>query len=106
MTLWARHLLAKSGSIDPLSIGEIRQFFSHLWNQTKKPFGISNNQKEQFLTCISEAAGLSRQDVSGALGHTFEALFSTLEEEFANVSPGALELKYVEGFFLLARVTE
>lgn len=102
LTLWARQILAVSGSVEPLSIDQVRQFFSHLWGQIEKPFCVSNEKKEQFLAWISETAGLPADVVSETLGQTFETLFRTLEEEYANVSPQALELKYVQGFFLLA----
>ena len=94
-----------SGRVEPLSIEQIRQFFRHLWGRQEKPFQVSNEKKEQFLAWISETAGLSVIDVSETLGRTFETLFRTLEEEYANVSPRALELKYVQGFFLLAPET-
>jgi hypothetical protein len=110
LTLWVRQILALSGSveplsIDPLSINQVRQFFNHLWGHQEKPFRVSNEKKEQFLAWISETAGLPAYDVSATLGQTFETLFRTLEEEYANVSPRALELKYVQGFFLLAPET-
>ncbi len=110
LTLWARQILAVPGrveplSIDPLSIDQIRQFFRHLWGQQEKPFHIANEKKEQFLAWISKTANLSEYDVSKTLGRTFEALFGDLEEEYANVFPQELELKYVEGFFLLAPET-
>ena len=110
LTMWARQILAVSGSvaplsIDPLSIDQVRQFFSHLWGQQEKPFRVSNEKKEQFLAWISETAGLPEYDVSATLGQTFETLFRSLEEEYANVAPRALELKYVHGFFLLAPET-
>ncbi len=115
LTLWARRILAVSGSIappssdprsiDPLSIDQVRQFFSHLWGQPEKPFRVSDEKKEQFLAWISETAGRPAHDVSETLGQTFESLFRTLEEEYANVAPRALELKYVQGFFLLAPET-
>ena len=110
LTLWARQVLSVSGSIeplssDPLSIDQIRQFFSHLWGQPEKPFHVSNEKKEQFLAWVSETAGLPAYDVSETLGPTFETLFKALEEEYANVFPQTLELKYVQGFFLLAPET-
>lgn len=101
LTLWARSILSISGSLDPLSIEQIRRFFSHLWGQSKKPYRISNNHKEQFLAWVAETAGMAQQDVSKTLGQAFETLFRALEEEYANVSSRTLELKYVQGFFLL-----
>ncbi|MCP3953223.1 MAG: hypothetical protein GY697_13545 [Desulfobacterales bacterium] len=102
LTLWARRVLAVSETIDPLSIEQVRQFFSHLWGQQEKPYRVSNEKKEQFLAWISETAGLPEYEVSESLGQTFETVFRTLEEEYANVLPQTLELKYVQGFFLLA----
>ncbi len=106
LTLWVHQILAVSGNVaplssDPLSIDQVQQFFSYLWGQQEKPFRVANEKKEQFLAWISETAGLPEYDVSKTLGRTFEALFRTLEEEYANVSPRKLELKYVQGFFLL-----
>ena len=105
LTLWARRILGVSGSVAPVTIEQVRQFFSHLWGQQEKPFRISDEKKEQFLAWISETAGLPAYAVSEALGQTFETLFRTLEEEYANVAPRNLELKYVQGFFLLAPET-
>ena len=102
LTLWLRHTLEVTGDIEPLSIEPIREFFSYLWGQSEKPHHISNRRKEQFLAWAAKEAGLEETVVSESLGRTFESLFKTLEEEFGNVSPGALELKYVQGFFLLA----
>ena len=101
LTLWARHLLAISGSLAPLAIGPIRQFFENLWEQPEKPFRVTVQKKEAFLAWIAAAAGQPEHKVSEALGRTFEMLFGVLEEEYANVEPEKLELKYVQGFFLL-----
>jgi hypothetical protein len=101
LTLWARHLLDLSGSVAPLTIDQIRQFFDQLWDQKQRPYKITNSRKEAFLAWIADTAGRSEHDVSTVLAPSFESLFNTLEEEYANVAPQALELKYVQGFFLL-----
>jgi len=101
LTLWARHVLAISGNLAPLAIDPIRQFFAHLWEQPEAPYQVTDDKKEAFLTWIAASAGQPEHEVSAALGRTFEMLFGTLEEEYANVAPGKLELKYVQGFFLL-----
>lgn len=101
LTLWARSILAISGSLAPLAIGPIRQFFENLWEQLEKPYRVTDSKKEAFLAWIAAAAGQPEHEVSEALGQTFEMLFGVLEEEYANVEPAKLELKYVQGFFLL-----
>ncbi len=102
LTLWARHILDASGKINPFSIEDIRKFFAYLWGSQEKPYAISNEKREHFLKWISGTAGLPEYDISKTLGQTFESLFKTLEEEYSNVSPRNLELKYVQGFFLSA----
>ena len=106
LTLWARHILELSGEISPLSIEDIRKFFIYLWGEKRKPYRISDPKKEHFLKWLSRKAGLAEYDISRTLGRTFEALFKTLEEEYSNVSPHNLELKYVQGFFLSPPETE
>jgi len=101
LTLWARHVLAISGNLAPFAIRPVRQFFEHLWQQPETPYRVTDQKKEAFLAWIAAAAGQPEHEVSAALGRTFEMLFGTLEEEYANVAPEKLELKYVQGFFLL-----
>ena len=101
LTLWTRHVLAISGNPAPLAIGPIRQFFENLWEQAEKPYRVTDQKKEAFLGWIAAAAGQPAHEISEALGRTFEMLFGILEEEYANVEPEKLELKYVQGFFLL-----
>ncbi len=102
LTLWARQAIGVAGNIRPLSIEAIREFFFFLWGAREKPYTVSNEKKEQFLRWISGEAGQPEYDISRTLGQTFETLFKNLEEEYSNVAPRNLELKYVQGFFLLA----
>jgi hypothetical protein len=102
LTLWARQVLKVSGKTRPLSIEDIRKFFIYLWGTQERPYIISNEKKEQFLKWVAGQAGQAEGDISRALGQTFEILFKTLEEEYSNVLPQELELKYIQGFFLPA----
>ncbi len=102
LTLWARQVLDISGEVTPLTIETIRKFFTWLWGESKRPYAISDEKKEQFLGWFSGAAALPDVDLSRTLGQTLEDLFKNLEEEFANVAPRDLALKYVQGFFLTA----
>lgn len=106
LTLWARQILDVAGKIRPLSIEDIRKFFIYLWGAHEKPYIVSDENKEHFLRWVSGEAGLPEHDISRTLGQTFETLFKNLAEEFSNVSPRDLELKYVQGFFLSAPEAE
>ncbi len=95
LTLWARHRLALTAAVAPVTVASARQFFGWLWQQDRKPFSISDHRKRQMLDWLAEAARVPADELSDTLGPALERLFGDITEEYGEVAVEDLQARYL-----------
>ncbi|MBN1932796.1 MAG: hypothetical protein JW786_14420 [Desulfobacterales bacterium] len=100
LTLWARHYLAVSEEIIPLSLDEFKRFYGSLWPNEDRPRKISLWMKEAYLNWFSGATGLDTHEISQRLRRTFENIFTEIESEYGEVSEKNLDPRFINLFLI------
>ncbi len=100
LTSWARDRKTQRGPLRPLSEGEMRRFFSWLWNAPAPPFAIDDTRRQAFLDWLARRAVMPSEIVASRFGALLEALFAEIEEELGRVAVDDLQARYVTQLLL------
>ncbi len=107
LTLWARDCLALSGTIQPLTLGELKAFFGELFQPGTVVDAagfyqgtIAERKKTEFLEWAAVQLKIDVHVVSRKLGTVFTSLFQELEAEYGRVAPDDIDPRYISHFLI------
>jgi len=108
LTLWAGHELQVNKDarvLQPLSLTQLKAFYSRLWEAGQMPRRIKEDMRERFLNWLAEQSGLAPHEISERMGASLEDLFRLVENELGAVVVEDLDSRYVQ-LFLLSPIIE
>ncbi len=100
LTSWARHHLGLTEETEPISVEELKVFFTNLWVKGAKPYRVDTRMKQAFLDWLQMRSGQAIAETPGSVGITIDRLFSELEKEYGSVSVNDLDPRYIKHFLV------
>ncbi|PID77851.1 MAG: hypothetical protein CSB21_03320 [Deltaproteobacteria bacterium] len=101
LTLWARKWLNLDETIfEALSFSQFKEFYNWLWDNEDCKKIIDENKKKDFLNWVTAAAKIETELMLERLGTVFSDLFDLVENEFKDISPENLNIKYIKYFLV------
>lgn len=104
LTLWARHEIGLSNTIEPIPLESFRPFFSRLSPESfpteDGDSPSASEMKSEMLRWLVGWSGMDAVEIGETVGESLEALFSELESEYSNVRSKDLDPRFVMLFLL------
>jgi hypothetical protein len=101
LTLWARHWLKLSDTLQPVSLKVFKSFYPQLWQPQRRPGRIVPAMKTEFMSWLSARSGLRPEEVGDSLGPVLERLFKEIEEEYGQVAVTDLDPRFMQLFLVV-----
>ena len=99
LTLWARRRLALEPVLKPLTLAELKSFFSQLWTKGR-PRRIRQAVKTLLMDWLAQTSGQNRDTLSTDLAPVLDALCTEIEDEYAVVATKNLDPRFIPHFLV------
>ncbi len=100
LTLWAREHLGMDNSLNPIPVDDFKKFFQSVFSSRKEP-DIEQIKREDFLSWVSKAGRMDLKDLKKEFITVVHELFDEIEEEYGNVNPVDMDLRFIRHFLLI-----
>jgi hypothetical protein len=100
LTMWGRHCLKLSDTLQPISLDAFKTFYPRLWQPQRRPRRIASAMQTEFLSWLALRSGRRRQEISETLGPVLTLLFNEIEEEYARVAVADLDPRFIQLFLV------